>query len=39
MPPLTIENKSAVIKDRAIARFMRKFEFFDGKDVSEINFN
>jgi len=39
MPPLTRENKSAVIKDRAMARFMRKFEVFDGRDVSETSFN
>jgi hypothetical protein len=39
MPPLTIENKSAVIKDRAMARFMRKFEVLDGRDVSETSFN
>lgn len=35
MPALTIENKSAVSKDRAMACFMRKFEVFDGTDVSE----
>ena len=34
-----IPPRGNVVWNKVIARFMRKFEFFDWKDISEISFN